>query len=147
MVSFFTSNIPAFMKGELEKLFHKINSLIKKNAKYMMFAVPLLFISVFNLIFFLFFGGFSNGMVAVVVVYALMAAVGMALYKESKHIKKKIQQLEMEHIVTRIEKSDILNEHKKKDYISLIKAQPKMGLQTFINFLTEENDRRKMTEE
>lgn len=135
------------MKNELEKLFNKINPLIKKNAKYMMFAIPLLFISVFNLIFFLFFGGFSNGMVAVGVVYALMAAVGMALYKESKHIKKEIKKLEMEHMVTRIEKSDILNEHKKRDYISLIKSQPKMGIQTFINFLTEENDRRKMMED
>ncbi|MGP4042440.1 DUF5392 family protein [Gracilibacillus sp. D59] len=147
MVSFFTNGIPTFMKTELEKLFHKINPLIKKNAKYMMFAVPLLFISIFNLFFFLFFDGFSNGMVAVAVVCALMAAVGMALYKESKHIKKKIRELEMEHIVTRIEKSNVMNELKKKDYISLIKSQPKMGIQTFINFLTEENDRRKMMEE
>ncbi|SFL54650.1 hypothetical protein SAMN04487943_102156 [Gracilibacillus orientalis] len=147
MVSFFTNDIPTFMKIELEKLFHKINPLIKKNSRYMMFAIPLLLISIFNFIFFLFFGGFSNGMLAVVVVYALMAAVGMALYKESKQIKKKIKQLEMEHIVTRIEKSEVMNEHKKKNYISLIKSQPKMGLQTFINFLTEENDRREMIED
>ncbi|QGH33851.1 hypothetical protein GI584_07375 [Gracilibacillus salitolerans] len=147
MVSFFTNNIPTFMKIELEKLFHKINPLIKKNAKYMMFAIPLLLISILNLIFFLFFDGFANGMVAIVIVYALMAAVGLALYKESKHIKRKIKQLEMEHIVTRIEKSDVMNEYKKKDYISLLKSQPKMGLQTFINFLTEENDRRKMMED
>ncbi|MDX8044504.1 DUF5392 family protein [Gracilibacillus sp. S3-1-1] len=146
MTSLF-NNIPAFMKNELEKLFAKINPLMKKNAKYMMFAMPLLFISVFNLIFFLFFGGFENSMLAIPVIYALMAAVGLALYKESKHIKKEIRQLETEYIVTRIEKSSILNERKKKDYISIIKTQPKLNLQTFMNFLTEENDRRKMMED
>ncbi len=53
MFSFITNEIPSFMKIELEKLFQKINPLINKNAKYMMFAVPLLFISIFNLIFIL----------------------------------------------------------------------------------------------
>ncbi|WP_058306552.1 DUF5392 family protein [Gracilibacillus massiliensis] len=147
MFSFISKELPSFMKLELEKLFQKINPLIKKNTKYMMFAVPLLFISLFNLIFFLFFGGFSNGMFAIAVVYALMAAVGLALYKESKHIKRKIKELEMEHMVTRIKKSDVINDYKKKDYISLIKSQPRMGIHTFMNFLTEENDRKKMMED
>ncbi|GAE91913.1 hypothetical protein JCM21714_883 [Gracilibacillus boraciitolerans JCM 21714] len=128
-------------------MFKKLNPLIKKNTKYMMFAVPLLFMSIFNLIFFLFFGGFANGMFAIAVVYALMAAVGMALYKESKHIKKKIKELEMEHMVTRIKKSDVINDYKKDDYISLIKSQPGIGIQTFMNFLTEENERKRMMED
>lgn len=147
MFSFMTSEIPSFIKIELEKLFHKLSPLMKKNTKYMMFAMPLLFISVFNLIFFLFFGGFENGMTTIILVYALMAAVGMALYKETKHIKKKILALEVEHIVTRIEKSEVMNDYKKKDYISLIKNQPKIGIQTFMNFLTEEHERRKMMQE
>ncbi|UOQ48473.1 DUF5392 family protein [Gracilibacillus caseinilyticus] len=147
MFSFFTNDVPSFMKIELEKLFNKISPLMKKNARYMMFAMPLLLISILNLIFFLFFGGFDNGMLAIVIVYALMAAVGLALYKESKHIKKKIRELEMEHIVSRIEKSNIVNDYQKKDYISLIKSHPKMGLQTFLNFLNEENERKKMMED
>ncbi|MFC4401878.1 DUF5392 family protein [Gracilibacillus xinjiangensis] len=142
-----TTEIPLFIKKELENLFAKIGPLMKKNTKYMMFATPLIAISFFNLIFFLFFGGFQNDMLAALFIYALMASVGLALFKESKRIKKQIKELEMEHIVNRIEKSDFINDYKKKDYISLIKNQPRMGIQTFMNFLTEENERKRMTQE
>ncbi|MFC4388707.1 DUF5392 family protein [Gracilibacillus marinus] len=145
MFSFMTNEIPTFMRTELEKLFTKIGPLMKKNTKYMMFATPLILISVFNLVYFLFFEGLSNEIMTVTLIYALLAAIGFALYKESKRIKKQIKKLELEHIVKRIEKSDVMNEYKKKDYISLIMNQPRLGLQTFMNFLTEEEQRKQMS--
>ncbi|WP_163538030.1 DUF5392 family protein [Gracilibacillus sp. YIM 98692] len=146
MISFIKGDVPPFIKMELETLFQKLSPLIKKNTQYIIFALPLLFISVFNLIFFLFFGGFSNGVMAILLVYALMASVGLALYKESKHIKKQIRSLEIEHMVKRIQKSEVVNRYQKDNYITVIKNNPRLSLHTFMSFLAEENERQKITE-
>ncbi|WP_066192034.1 MULTISPECIES: DUF5392 family protein [Gracilibacillus] len=139
MFSYFAKDLPVFMKKELEGLFEKLTPLLKKNAKYKMFALPLLFFSVINLILWLMMDGLAYGFL---IVYALIAAIGVALYKESRHIKKQIRTIEQEHMVDRIQTSDVINDYQKKDYISIIKSQPRLSLQTFLQFLTEENDRK-----
>lgn len=139
MFSYFAKDLPVFIKKELEGLFEKLTPLLKKNAKYKMFALPLLIFSVINLILWLVMGGLAYGFL---MVYALIAAIGVALYKESRHIKKQIRTIEQEHMVDRIQTSDVINDYQKKDYISMIKSQPRLSLQTFLQFLTEENDRK-----
>ncbi|ENH96432.1 hypothetical protein J416_10881 [Gracilibacillus halophilus YIM-C55.5] len=147
MLPFTTGQLPSFVKIELERLFEKISPLMKKNTRYKMFAIPLLFVSLVNIVYFLFFEGFANHMIAMVLIYALMAAVGLALYKESKHIKRRMKTMELEHILNRIDKSEVINEYKKQDYITSIKNQPRLGMQAFMNFLAEENERKRMMED
>lgn len=139
MFSYFAKDLPIFVKTELERLFEKLSPLMRKNAKYRIFSLPLLFISILNLLFWLFIDGLDRGLL---IVYALIAAIGLALYKESSHIKKQNSAIEKEHIVNRIQTSDIINDYKKKDYLSMLETQPRMRLHTFLQFLTEENERK-----
>lgn len=146
MFTMMTNNIPQSTQKELEKLFSKLTPLMKKNAKYMMFAVPLLIIAFTNFIFFIFLDGFSEGMLITAIVYAVMAAIGMALFKETKYLKKEIKEIELEHVIGRIKDSDIINDYRKKNYTDQIKSEPKLAIQTFISFLQEENERKKIIE-
>lgn len=105
----------------------------------MMIAIPLLGISVVNLILMLFTAGWNLNTMLIPGIYALLGAVGAALIKESRHNNKEIRRIGMKHIIETINKSEHINDHTKKDYISSIKAKPKFSLQTFISFLTEEH--------
>lgn len=146
MFSIMTNEIPQSIQKELEKLFSKLSPLMKKNAKYMMFAVPLLIISFTNFIFFIIFDGFSEDMITTAIIYAVMAAIGMALFKETKYLKKEMKQLEMDHVLKRIKDSDVINDYRKKNYTDQIQSDPKLAIQTFIAFLQEENERKRIIE-
>ncbi|CQR47881.1 hypothetical protein BN1058_02213 [Paraliobacillus sp. PM-2] len=132
-------NMPPFIRREMEKITQQIQPLMKKNSKYMMFAFPLMLVGGFNLVVMFFQGGFSFDMLPITGIYALSAAIGIALFKESKFMNKKIHQIGKEHIIERIKMSRIIGDDKKNVYIKMVKNQSKMSLQVFFNFLTEEN--------
>lgn len=126
----------------MQAITEKVKPLVKKNSRYFMIGLPMMVVSFMNLFFLFIQGGWNQDRLVPLGIYALLAAIGMALFKESKHINKKMQEIGAEHIIERIHTSEHMNEYKKKEYITLVKEQPKLGLQTFINFLTEENQRK-----
>ncbi|GAA0480070.1 hypothetical protein GCM10008986_00710 [Salinibacillus aidingensis] len=135
-------HMPNFVKKELEAISETIEPYIKKHSKYIIFAIPLMTFAIFNLLFYLFTGGWYLNMLPTLAIYALMAAIGLALYKESKHVKKQIETISTEQMIKRIKKSEHMNDYSKTEYIKSIKEQPKYGFQSFINFLNEENQRK-----
>ncbi|GGM19809.1 hypothetical protein GCM10011351_02090 [Paraliobacillus quinghaiensis] len=134
------NNMPPFIKKEMEKITEQIQPLMKKNSKYVMFAFPLMLVGGINLLILFIQNTWSLDMVTGI--YALMTAIGLALYKESKHMNKRIHQIGKEHMIERIKTSRIIADEKKKAYVKLVKEQSKMSLQTFFNFLNEENKER-----
>lgn len=132
-------NMPPFIKREMEKITQQIQPLMKKNSKYVMFAFPLMLVGGFNLIVMFFQGAYSFDMLPITGLYALFTAIGIALFKESKFMNKKIHQVGKQQIIERIQMSRIIGEEKKNAYIEMVKNQSKMSLQVFFNFLTEEN--------
>lgn len=132
-------NMPPFIKREMEKITEQIQPLMKKNSKYVMFAFPLMIVGGFNLLLTFFDGGVGFDQLLVPSIYALITAIGIALYKESKHVNKQIHRIGKKHMIERIETSSIIADDKKNAYINMVKKQSKMSLQIFINFLTEEN--------
>ncbi|GAA5417281.1 hypothetical protein Pryu01_02344 [Paraliobacillus ryukyuensis] len=132
-------NMPPFIKREMEKITEQIQPLMKKNSKYVMFAFPLMIVGGFNLLLTFFQGGVGFDQLLVPSIYALITAIGIALYKESKHVNKQIHRIGKNHMIERIETSSIIADDKKNAYINMVKKHSKMSLQIFINFLTEEN--------
>ncbi|MFB1051619.1 DUF5392 family protein [Paraliobacillus sp. JSM ZJ581] len=139
MNSLLFENMPPFIKKEMEKITQQIQPLMKKNSKYIMFAFPFMLVGGLNLIVMFFQDAYSFDMLPVTGIYALITAIGIALFKESKFMSKKIHQVGKEHIIERMEMSRIIGEEKKNAYIKMVKNQSKMSLQVFFNFLTEEN--------
>lgn len=147
MNNFMMKNMPAFIEKEIEVVTDKLKPLLKKGSRYTLFAMPLIAVSFVNLLLLLIQGGWNLDNLPILGIYALMAAIGIALYKESKHVKKEIQQIGMEHFIKRINNSEHVNDYQKQEYINTIKNKPKFGFHTFLNFLTEEDQRkRRMTE-
>ncbi|MFD1361804.1 DUF5392 family protein [Lentibacillus salinarum] len=144
MNPFTTRGMPSFIEREMEIIDELVKPKLKKSSKYMFVAIPLLTISIINLFFMLVINGYNQDMMIALGIYALLGAIGAALYKESRHVNKEIRQIGMEHIIQRIKSSEHVNDYTKDHYINHIKAKPKFGLQTFFNFLSEEQQRRKM---
>ncbi|WP_188456283.1 DUF5392 family protein [Virgibacillus oceani] len=137
-MNFFMTNVPNFIKREMEKLQEVIAPLMKKVSKFTMWSFPLIAISIINLFFLLFVVPGERSLVALVI-YAAIGAIGMALFKEAKAHKKEIRKISNDYIIERIQKSDIASEHRKNEYITLVKSQPVKAVYHFVSFLEEEN--------
>ncbi|QKY68367.1 DUF5392 family protein [Lentibacillus sp. CBA3610] len=144
MNQFMSKGMPTFIERELEIIDELVKPKLKKSSKYMFIAIPLLSISIINLFFMLVITGYNQDMLIALGVYALLGAIGAALFKESRHVNKEIRQIGMDHIIKRIKDSEHVNDYKKNEYINNVKAKPKFSLQTFFNFLSEEQRRKKM---
>ncbi|WP_067839968.1 DUF5392 family protein [Amphibacillus sediminis] len=136
--------LPPFIKREMDKISEKIRPLMKKVSTYSMFGFPLMLIGIFNMVIPFLNQEFSMESLLVPGVYALVAAIGVALFKESNFLKKQIHQIGKNYMVERINRSELMEADEKERYIAHVKKYVKMDLQPFFRFLTEENRRRQM---
>ena len=130
--------VPAYIQKEMEIITKHVKPLVKKSSTYAILSIPLILFSLTNLFILLINNGFNREMWLTLLVFAVLAAIGMALSKESKSLQKEIQQKSNHYIIERIKKSIIVPEFKKKEFVNLIKKQPVLGFNTFIKFLEEE---------
>lgn len=135
--------LPQFIKKEMESISAKIRPIMKKVSTYYIVGFPLMLIGIFNIIIYLFNTDFNTDSYIVPIVYAFIAALGLALFRESRQLKKDIHEVGKDHIIERINKSRIMGEEEKGQYIVRIKQHGKMNLQPFFKFLAEENRRNK----
>lgn len=99
------TNIPPFIQRELEQLNEKIAPLLKKASKYGFWSIPLILISIFNLVTVLFLIPDKQKMILAIILYAIIGALGMALWKEAKLQRKEIQKVSADYVINRIEKA------------------------------------------
>ena len=78
-------------------------------------------------------------MLPVVIIYAVLGALGLALFKESKFKRKEIEKLSSKYIIDRMNKSVVITENVKNEYISMVKNKPANAIEYFIRFLQDEN--------
>lgn len=128
--------------GNIQKL---ILPLAKKTSKYMLLTFPLIGIAVINLLFLLFFTSKENDVYMMMIIYAIIGAVGFALLKETKINKKEIQNIGVKYIEDRIKKSGVLTDDRKNKYIHLVKESPVMAMEHFVKFLQEEERVKKIS--
>jgi hypothetical protein len=136
-------HLPPFIKREIEKISEKIQPLLKKNSTYFLFGFPLMLVGILNIMMYFTQGNINMDSALIPGLYAIMAAVGLALFQESKSLRKQINIIGKEHMVERIKQSEVMEEAKKKKYILTVEKQTKMDLQPFFNFLTEEDKEQK----
>ncbi|HZG70245.1 MAG TPA: DUF5392 family protein [Chondromyces sp.] len=143
-MNFFMMNkMPGFIQKEIEQMQNILSPLIKRASKYMWWSIPLISISFFNLFLLLFVSPPTEHRMVTIFIYALIGAIGMALRKEMKNHTKKMEQVSADYMVERIKKSDKVSAYRKKEYVHSIKEQPKKAIHYFINFLNEEENKRK----
>ncbi len=130
--------VPAYIQKELDLITKHVKPLIKKSSTYSFLSIPLILFSLTNLFILFLNNGLNREMWVTILIFAVLASIGMALSKESKTLQKEIQKKTNIYIIERIKKSVIVPDFKKSEFINLIKSQPILGFNTFINFLEEE---------
>mgnify|MGYP001058598554 CR=1 FL=1 len=133
--------LPHFIKKEMDSISEKIRPIMKKVSTYYIFGLPLMLIGIFNIILLFIDSHLVIDNYLIPIFYAFLAALGLAMFNESRQLKKEIHKVGKDYIIERISKSEIMEKAEKDRYIASIKNQVKMDLQPFFRFLTEENRR------
>ncbi|SRR5690625_624954 len=133
------SNVPNFIKREIEKLEKLTKPVTQRAYKYIFWSYPLIFISLINLIILLFFIPTETIFNSGTVIFAIMGAIGFALSREAKVQRREIMKLSSDYMINRIKKSDIVSDHLKSEYINRVRQQPSRSMHHFVEFLQKEN--------
>jgi hypothetical protein len=142
MNNFVFKQMPSYVEREMKIITDHVKPLVKKSSRYTFIAIPMSMMSLMNLFFLIIYNGVNKEVMGSVILFAVFAAIGMALFKESKFLQKEIQQKSNQYIIERIKKSEAVLDYQKREFITLINEQPVLGFHTFINFLEEENKRK-----
>lgn len=136
-------NFPSYTKIELEKLQALIQPLAKKSSVYRIVAVVILSFSLVNL-YHLTFGNVSNNIL--LGAFCLLAAIGMALYKEAIYQNKIIQKTSLAYMKARMMQTKLLPPVTRDHYMEQIDTEPTYAFQTFFEFLNKEERMKKINE-
>jgi len=135
-------SLPPFIQQEMDKIATMIRPLMKKVSLFYMIGLPLLILGVLNMVLPFLSAEFSSISMTARVVYALVAAIGLSLFRESQFLKKQMHQIVKRYITERIKKSILIEEHEKTRYVTRVNKQKQMDLPLFFHFLTEEHKRK-----
>ncbi|MBU8906670.1 DUF5392 family protein [Desertibacillus haloalkaliphilus] len=145
MLSFNINKFPRYTRNELEKIQKLIAPAVKKSTIFIFLSMSMISFSIINL-YYLIFGTGTSGLTIFVLLFSLLGALGVALYKESLHKNKEIQQLSREYIIDRITKSEHLPDDAKDKYVAKIQADPKTTFEVFFQSLDQEERMKKQCE-
>ncbi|MFC4321179.1 DUF5392 family protein [Litchfieldia salsa] len=143
MKTFMSDNVPDYAQEELEQIKQCVSPLMKKSSVYMFISMFLLMISLTNLYFLVFYAPSSDQTLFMIFALAVFGAFGMALVKETRFFNIEIKRIANQYINERINRSDYLTDGRKKEYIRWVDEQPFIALNTFIDFLNEEENKKK----
>ncbi|MDQ0159385.1 DUF5392 family protein [Alkalibacillus salilacus] len=127
-----------YVKQGFSEMESYLSPILKKSIIYSMIAFPLITISVFNLIYLLTTTSINQDTAIIIGVLAVLGAVGMALFKESMHHNRSLQQQSLNYIYKRIQQSETVPAQAIERYIRDLKANPGRAYQTFQAFLQHE---------
>ena len=136
-----TDHVSSYTKKEFEKMQSRISPLVKKSTIFTVASISLISISFINL-YYLLFGHVSN--MVLTVVFSILGAVGMALYKEVKFQNKEIYNTSINYIKERIMKSEIVPDYTRDRFIEKVSSEPMNAFQTFSEFLNQEERMKKL---
>ncbi|MEB1807108.1 MAG: YwnF family protein, partial [Bacillaceae bacterium] len=134
-------HVSSYTKKEFEKMQSRISPLVKKSTIFTVASISLISISFINL-YYLLFGHVSN--MVLTVVFSILGAVGMALYKEVKFQNKEIYNTSINYIKERIMKSEIVPDYTRDRFIEKVSSEPMNAFQTFSEFLHQEERMKKL---
>ncbi|KAF1677983.1 DUF5392 family protein [Bacillus mexicanus] len=137
--------MPGFIKSEMQKIQKAVQPFMKKTVVYRFLAIPIAAFSLFQLAVFLFHASADWKSLINAGLFALLAALGLAFFKEAGYQHKQIQKTIYIYMLNRIKKSEILSEDRKNSYTQQIKEEP-FAMRSFVEFLTEEDRRKNLYE-
>lgn len=134
--------LPPFIQQEMDKIATLIRPLMKKVSLFYMIGLPLLIVGSLNMVLPFLSSEFNALSSSSKIIYALVAAVGLSLFRESQFLRKQMHQTVKRYIEERIKNSIVLKEHEKTRYVTRVNKQKQMDLPLFFHFLTEEHKRK-----
>lgn len=132
------TDMPNFVKRELEQLEEIVSPIMKKVSRYIFWSTPLIILSLINLMTLFFTVQDEKTSPAAILIYAIIGALGFALSKEGKYQQLEIQKMSLQYMKERISKSQWASDPIKTRYQALINENPRKAVPYFIQFLKEE---------
>ncbi|MCD8510436.1 MAG: YwnF family protein [Bacillus sp. (in: Bacteria)] len=111
--------------------------IVRKYSIYSFASASLILFSVINL-YFLFFHTNWAQEITMLIVYGVVGALGLALFKESSFQSKRVFKLGYHYMVNRMRESTHLYDYRKERYLQLINKNPMEAINIFREFLMEE---------
>ncbi|ARI77658.1 DUF5392 family protein [Halobacillus mangrovi] len=131
-------HLPAYIVDEFKELDKVTKPLFKKMRGYALLsfiAIPISFINILSL----FLAGKTEPIyIFPLLFFSIVGAFGLALQREVKFLYKEIQATSVQFIKERIRKTEVMHEHKRKNYMELIVKEPFSSINLFAEFLEEE---------
>lgn len=97
--------MPGFIKTEMQKIQKAVQPFMKKTVIYRFLAIPLAAFSLFNLATFLFHASADRESLISAGIFALLAALGLAFFKEAGYQHKQIQKTVHIYMLNRIKRA------------------------------------------
>ncbi|WP_062048378.1 DUF5392 family protein [Bacillus sp. JCM 19034] len=135
-----------YISKELVKIQSEVKPFIRKSSIYTFISIPLITFSTLYLGIIFFQLGIRQELLLVVLLAAIAGSLGLALFKESMHINKETVSKSIEYMSNRILKSSLISESSKDRYLDQLHSDPVRGLNTFCQFLEQEERVKKMEE-
>ncbi|WP_088034389.1 DUF5392 family protein [Evansella clarkii] len=139
-------NYPVYIRKELENMQASIKPLIKKALIYGFISIPLFGIAVFNLYYIIFDASVTENITTLLILFSVIGALGLALFKESRLKNKEAQESSLKYIRDRMAKSEVVHEDLKEGYLRKLKAEPFNQFNLFSEFLAQEERIRRLNE-
>lgn len=133
-----TNQMSDHIRKEIEAIQRLVLPLARKSSRYMFWTVPLIGISVINLIHLLFFAPDYLDTRFFIVLYAFFGALGLALYREIRLNKKEMEKISVQYMINRVKQSPHIGDERKRYYVRLVEKLPVEAWDYFIRFLHEE---------
>lgn len=139
-------NYPVYIRKELENMQASIKPLLKKALIYGFISIPLFGIAVFNLYYIIFDASVTENITTLLILFSVIGALGLALFKESRLKNKEAQESSLKYIRDRMTKSEVVHEDLKEGYLRKLKAEPFNQFNLFSEFLAQEERIRRLNE-
>lgn len=139
-------NYPVYIRKELENMQASIKPLIKKALIYGFISIPLFGIAVFNLYYIIFDASVTENITTLLILFSVIGALGLALFKESRLKNKEAQESSLKYIRDRMAKSEVVHEDLKEGYLRKLKVEPFNQFNLFSEFLAQEERIRRLNE-
>ncbi|MDQ0256858.1 hypothetical protein J2S74_004280 [Evansella vedderi] len=131
------SRTPLYIKKEFEEMKKLTAPIVRRYSIYSFISAPLVIFSAINLYFLLFHSTWTSE-IPLLIIYGVLGAIGLALFKESTFQSKQVFKMGYHYMINRMKESKYLYDYRKERYLQLINQNPVDAVNIFREFLKEE---------
>ncbi|MGI8314066.1 DUF5392 family protein [Halobacillus mangrovi] len=131
-------HLPAYIVDEFKELDRVTKPIFRKMRRYALLSFIAIPVSLINILSLFLAQKTDQIYILPLLLFSIIGAFGLALQKEVKFLYQDIQATSVQFIKERIQKTEVMHEHKRKSYMESVVKEPFSSINLFAEFLEEE---------